>query len=82
MSILFDQEKVWEIEKQHIRKKERAEGRAEGQAEGRAEGTRNALLGSIRALMESMETTEEHAMTLLKVPQEEWDQYKKLLANS
>ncbi len=86
MSILFDQEKVWEMEKQHIQRETSieylAKGRAEGRAEGEAEGTMNALLGSIKALMESMETSAEQAMTLLKIPQDDWDQYKKLLANS
>ena len=73
------------MEKQHIQRETSieylAKGRAEGRAEGEAEGTMNALLGSIKALMESMETSAEQAMTLLKIPQDDWDQYKKLLAN-
>ena len=45
--------------------------RAEGKAEGRAEGRENALVGSIRSLMENMKMTAQQAMEVLGIAPEE-----------
>jgi hypothetical protein len=48
-----------------------AQGRAEGKAEGKAEGMQDALLASVKNLMDSLKVTMDEAMTILKIPAEE-----------
>ena len=48
---------------------------AEGRAEGRAEGKENAMLASIRNLMDSMKWTAEQAMDALKLPVDDRAKY-------
>lgn len=55
--------------------KGKAEGKAEGRAEGRAEGKMDALIN----LMASTNWPAEKAMAMLKIPEEEWLQYKNRL---
>ncbi len=58
---------------------EREEGREEGRAEGLAEGRNEALIGSIRNLMETMSLTAQQAMTALKIPSTEQSKYLALI---
>ncbi len=62
-----------ELEEERIKGRER--GMAEGRAEGRAEGKENAMLASIRNLMDSMKWTAEQAMDALKLPMDDREKY-------
>ena len=59
MSILFDQEKVWEMERYHIQKESEArgeaKGRVKGRAEGRAEGRAAEQVDTIQKLIKVMD---------------------------
>ena len=57
----------------------RAEGRDLGLAEGRAEGTQQAMLQSLRHLMEELSLTPERAMDVLHIAHEERANYLQLL---
>ena len=58
------------------------EERHEAMQQGMEKGRETERLDMIRALMQSMNTSAEEAMRLLKVPESEWPKYKELLANA
>ena len=55
MSILFDQEKVWEMERYHIQKESEARGEAKGRVKGRAEGRAAEQVDTIQKLIKVMD---------------------------
>ena len=84
MSIFeYDQEKHFrQIAEENMAEgweKGRLAGREEGIAIGKAEGKRLATLENIRGLMDSLGTTAEQAMIILKIPIEERDVYAEQL---
>ena len=67
MVTLFDQERVTEIHEYNLVKDARQEGHSEG------------TLASIKNLMASMGWSIEQAMSALKISEEEYPKYRKLL---
>lgn len=55
------------------------EEKSEARAEGCQAGLTDGILTSIKNLMETMDLTAEKAMKALKVPEEEWEKYLRLL---
>lgn len=55
------------------------EARAEGMQQGIEQGIEQSVEQSIRNLMETMQWTAEQAIQALKVPDEEWEKYLKML---
>ena len=51
----------------------------EARAEGMQQGIEQSVEQSIRNLMETMQWTAEQAMQALKVPDEEWEKYLRML---
>ena len=67
---------------ENLVKEERHEAMQQGMQQGMEKGRETERLDMIRALMQSMNTSAEEAMRLLKVPEAEWPKYKELLANA
>lgn len=67
---------------ENLVKEERHEAMQQGMQQGMEKGRETERLDMIRALMQSMNTSAEEAMRLLKVPESEWPKYKELLANA
>ena len=67
---------------ENLVKEERHEAMQQGMQQGMEKGRETERLDMIRALMQSMNTSAEEAMRLLKVPEAEWTKYKELLANA
>lgn len=67
---------------ENLVKEERHEAMQQGVQQGMEKGRETERLDMIRALMQSMNTSAEEAMRLLKVPESEWTKYKELLANA
>ena len=55
--------------------KGRAEGEAKGGAEGEAKGRVEGMLAAVRSLMSNMGTSAEKALSMLGIPQNEWNTY-------
>ena len=60
----------------------RRTGLAEGRAEGRAEGAEQAMLQSLRHLMEELSLSPERAMDVLHIPAAERERYLARLENN
>lgn len=70
MTMLFDQEKVWEIERRNVAKEAEKKGMEKGIEKGMEKGMELNLLANLKALMEKLGYTAEQAMDTLSVPAE------------
>ena len=71
MDVLFNEEYAQKMYVLDEKKMAREEGRAEGEAKGRVEG----MLAAVRSLMSNMGTSAEKALSMLGIPQNEWNTY-------
>ena len=87
MFTLFDQEWVTQVHEKNLAREIATaakaegmrEGRQEGMREGKQEGERIGTLKNLRNLMDSLSLDSDQAMTVLKIPRSEQDEYRKLL---
>lgn len=63
----------------YAQEESREEGRAEGRTEGRMEGMLDGVLISLKNLIDTMGLTVEQAMSALKIPEAERQEYVDLL---
>ena len=79
MDVLFNEEYAQKMyvldEKKMAREEGRAEGEAKGRAEGEAKGRVEGMLAAVRSLMSNMGTSAEKALSMLGIPQNEWNTY-------
>ena len=75
----FDKMCGWGEAFKHGEKKGRAEGIKEGIKEGVKEGVKATQLGNIQSLIKKLGCTIEYAMSLLSIPENEYEEYKKML---
>ena len=79
MDVLFNEEyaqKMYVLDEKKIAREEgRAEGEAKGRAEGEAKGRVEGMLAAVRSLMSNMGTSAEKALSMLGIPQNEWNTY-------
>ena len=66
---------TWQIHEMEVRE----EAREEGLEEGLAKGISETVISSIRNVRESLHTTTEDAMRILRIPEGEWEHYALLL---
>ena len=64
---------------EEIREFGREEGLIQGKAEGITEGQTTERILSIRNVMESLKTTVEQAMSILKIPEAEREKYASMV---
>ena len=87
MDVLFNEEyaqKMYVLDEKKMAREEgraegeakgRAEGEAKGRAEGEAKGRVEGMLAAVRSLMSNMGTSAEKALSMLGIPQNEWNTY-------
>ena len=77
LNILIAREKKKSEEQGRI--EGRIEGRHEGRSEGIAIGRNEAIINGIRAIMQTLNYSDEKAMEILKIPKSEYGRYLNLL---
>ena len=79
MLTLFNQERVFDIEKKRLFEQGREEGMERGMKKGREEGVVRGKLFSIKSMMKNLKISAEQAMEILEIPRSDFAKYMPLL---